>query len=49
MNRPARQLKNLKEKLAAKSALGTKRVGKKAKRWKKNVESFAATQATEQA
>ena len=49
MNRPERKLKNLNEKLAAKSALGNKRVGKKAKRWKKNAETFAAlTQPADQ-
>lgn len=40
MNRPARKLKHLKEKLATKTAR-TKRPGGKAKRWNKAVAAFS--------
>lgn len=40
MNRPARKLKHLAEKIALKTTRNEKRVGKKLKQWKKNQEHF---------
>lgn len=42
MHRPTRQLKNVEEKLATKTARSKGKVGKKAKRWKKSVEAYKA-------
>jgi len=39
MNRPERKLKNVEQKLATKQSLG-KRLGKKAKRWRKDVTTY---------
>ena len=40
MNRPARQLTNLKAKLASKESRSERKVGKRAKRWKKAVAQY---------
>ncbi len=46
MNRPARKLKNLEEKVASKASRSTKRVGKKLKQWKKAVETYKPLAST---
>jgi hypothetical protein len=40
MNRPARKLKNVEEKVAKKVSLGKKRLGKKTKQWKRDVLAY---------
>lgn len=43
MNRPTRQLNNLLEKVAAKETRSDKKPGKRAKRWRKWIESYKAS------
>ncbi|MBK6520329.1 MAG: hypothetical protein IPM79_16115 [Polyangiaceae bacterium] len=40
MNRPARKLKNLEEKIATKHGRNDKRVGAKQKRWKRSAAAY---------